>query len=107
MLARRGGSAARQRLDQLVEVLLALERRLDRDALVAAVRTDVEDVGGEPGVAERRDADVAEEPAVGGAGRHRRDRRDAGPELLGELVDRGRKLLVDRRRLARRVARRE
>src|SRR6185436_10679884 len=88
-------SAVREGLDQLVEVLLALEHRLDVDALVLAVGADVEDVGGHAAVAEGGNADVAQEAAVGGAGGHGGDGRDVWPELGGQLVDGGGELLVD------------
>src|SRR6185295_11624321 len=48
-------SAARQQLDQLVEVLLAVVQGGGLHALVLAVSADVEDVGREPGVAVGRD----------------------------------------------------
>ena len=75
-------------LDQPVQILVALEERLDENPLVAAVDARFADVVGQPGMSVGRDAGIAKVAAVGRAGAHRRQHHRAGKEFGRQFCDR-------------------
>ena len=73
--------AGRQRLHQAVQILLPVVKGFGKNALVLAVRSNIDDVSTESRMAESRYAGIAQKRTVGGAGRHCRNHRDAWPEF--------------------------
>src|SRR5436305_7439387 len=79
--------AARQTLDQPIEIFVALIERFYQHPLVLAVGAEVVEVAGQPRMAVGWDAGVAQIAAVGGAGAHGRQHHGAGPEFLRQFFD--------------------
>src|SRR5678816_654414 len=77
----------REGLDEPVKILMSIEKRPDKHALILAVSTNVVDIACQARMPIRRDACVAQEAAVGGTRRHHGDHRDAGPEFRGQALD--------------------
>src|SRR5678815_4589597 len=65
----------REGLDEPVEILMTIEKRLDKHALILAVSTIVVDIACQARLPIRRNACIAQEAAVGRTGRHHGDHR--------------------------------